>query len=157
MRQILGGGASLLALSCGLQAATLIHNVNGYTMNKGELKRFHAMEYHEGKITHIYASKTHSDQSTADTRINGKQATLLPGLIDAHGHVLGHGMALTQVRLEGAQSQKEAIKRIQSYLKTAPDLDWIRGRGWNQVLWPDKQFPTKNKIKILNSKLIYLF
>ncbi|HBK44876.1 MAG TPA: amidohydrolase, partial [Xanthomonadaceae bacterium] len=75
-------------------------------------------------------------------RIELPQATLVPGLIDAHGHVMGLGWALLQANLVGADSKDEALARLREFERTlAPDA-WLVGSGWDQNDWPDKAFPT---------------
>jgi predicted amidohydrolase YtcJ len=74
--------------------------------------------------------------------VDGGGRNLLPGLIDAHGHVMGLGLALSQLDLTGTKSLAELQQRLKTYAAANPDLPWIRGRGWNQELWADKRFPT---------------
>lgn len=75
--------------------------------------------------------------------------TVIPGLIDAHGHLRGVGVELLEVNLRGARSIAEAVQRIRASLALHPDLategHWVSGRGWDQTLWngPDTPFPTK--------------
>ena len=134
--------ATLSSLASG---ATLIHNVNGYTLNNGELQRFYAMEFEGEKITAIYNDETAVADSQAKQRINGDGATLLPGLIDAHGHVGGYGKALSTVQLSGIESESAAAQRVTAFAANT-NTQWIFGRGWNQVLWPDKQFPSRQSL-----------
>ena len=75
--------------------------------------------------------------------------TLLPGLIDAHGHVVdspgqGMGLGLTLLRLDlnGVRSIKELQQRIAAYAAANPDVPWIIGRGWNQEMFAEARFPT---------------
>ena len=68
--------------------------------------------------------------------------TMLPGLIDAHGHVMGLGYALIQLDLTGTTSLADLQDRLRRYAQTNPTPVWIVGRGWNQELWADKRFPT---------------
>jgi hypothetical protein len=68
--------------------------------------------------------------------------TLLPGLIDAHGHVMGLGFGALQLDLTGTASLAELQQRLKDYAGANPDARWIIGRGWNQELWPVKTFPT---------------
>jgi hypothetical protein len=74
--------------------------------------------------------------------IDGGGRTLLPGLIDAHGHVLGLGFSALQLDLVGTSSLDDLKRRLRTYAVGHPDARWIIGRGWNQELWPDKRFPT---------------
>ncbi|MGB6986843.1 MAG: amidohydrolase, partial [Candidatus Aquilonibacter sp.] len=67
--------------------------------------------------------------------------TVLPGLIDAHLHLVSIGMALHEVDLFGVGSQADLVARTVAFAKRSPD-PWIRGDGWDQNHWPDKAFPT---------------
>jgi predicted amidohydrolase YtcJ len=124
-------------------ASTLVYNVRGYTMNNGERLEFSALEYDAGVITAVYADEAGASTSTADTRIDGGGATMLPGLIDAHGHIPDLGEALATVDLTGAQSELEAARRVGERAAAQPGGGWIRGSGWNQVLWEGGAFPTR--------------
>lgn len=64
-----------------------------------------------------------------------------PGLIDAHSHLAGLGEALAQVDLVGTASYDEVIHRVREAAQKVPAGTWVRGRGWDQNDWPDKQFP----------------
>ena len=132
-------------LSATATGATLIHNINGYTLSDGDLQRFTAIEFEGEKINALYADDQALPQNNTSKRIDGKGATLLPGLIDAHGHVGGYGEALSAARLVGAESQGSAAEKVAAFAATS-DSPWIFGRGWNQVLWPDRQFPSKQSL-----------
>jgi predicted amidohydrolase YtcJ len=75
-------------------------------------------------------------------RVSLPQATLLPGLIDAHGHVMGLGWALLQANLVGSRSKQEVLARLQAFEKTLAPGAWLTGSGWDQNDWPEKAFPT---------------
>ena len=68
--------------------------------------------------------------------------TVLPGLTDAHAHVLGLGVLKSNLDLTGTPSLEAAVAAINDYAEAKPHTRWITGRGWNQVLWPVKEFPT---------------
>lgn len=74
--------------------------------------------------------------------IDAKQATIVPGLIDAHAHLLGLGESLRNVKLAGSKSYEEVIARVVERARTMKPGEWILGRGWDQNLWPGKEFPT---------------
>ncbi|MDQ3038892.1 MAG: amidohydrolase [Pseudomonadota bacterium] len=75
-------------------------------------------------------------------RIDAGDATIIPGLIDAHGHVMGLGLALMRVELVGAASKPEAMDRLRAFEKTLAPGEWLLGRGWDQNDWPETAFPT---------------
>lgn len=68
--------------------------------------------------------------------------TLLPGLIDAHGHVMELGFSRLQADLIGAESIPEVIERLRQHAAKLPEGAWLIGRGWDQTLWPGQAFPT---------------
>ena len=68
--------------------------------------------------------------------------TVTPGLIDAHSHLLGLGQALSEVDLTGAPTYDEVIRRVREAASRVPKGSWVRGRGWDQNLWPGQQFPS---------------
>ena len=123
-------------------AATALHNVNGYTSGSDGIRQFSVLVFDDaGKVV-----ATGGDELLAGTaggdRIDGGGATVLPGLIDAHAHVYGLGFLKTSLDITGVPSVDEAAKRIRDYAAENPHSRWILGRGWNQVLWPVKEFPT---------------
>ena len=67
--------------------------------------------------------------------------TVIPGMVDAHAHLLGLGQALRTVNLVGTRSYDEVIARVVERAKTARPGEWIRGRGWDQNDWADTRFP----------------
>jgi predicted amidohydrolase YtcJ len=67
----------------------------------------------------------------------------MPGFNDAHVHLVSAGFAKLTVNLEGAKSLQEMQARIRASLSNFKPNEWIRGRGWDHTLWPDKRFPTR--------------
>lgn len=72
--------------------------------------------------------------------------TLLPGLVDAHLHVLGHGVALTQVPTADAASLEEAVERIGRRAASTPQGEWVASRGFIEDKWPVKRLPTRHDL-----------
>ena len=124
-------------------ADTLISNVNGIQVGaNGKLQHFGSLLVgDDGRVKELMASRT-PRLSKFDQIINGEGKTLLPGLIDAHGHVLALGFSALQLDLVGTSSLDDLKARLSAYAASHPDARWIIGRGWNQELWPDKRFPT---------------
>ncbi len=144
--------ALLIALFSGqLAAATLVYNVKGYTMDDGKRVTFQGLEFADGKVTALHGDAASIAASKAETRIDGEGATLLPGLIDAHAHVTSYGRALSAVDLVGSTSEADSAARVEAFIK-ANSGEWIRGRGWNQVLWPGKQFPDRKSLDAVSGK-----
>ena len=140
-----------LGLNASAFAATLVYNVTGYTMDHGKRVGFSALEYDVGKVTHLYQNAKDMGASKTDRRIDGKDATLLPGLIDAHGHIYDLGEVLSVIDLFGSASEADAVQRTRDFLRKTPNDKWIYGRGWNQVLWPGKVFPGRESLDAVSA------
>lgn len=66
---------------------------------------------------------------------------VLPGLIDAHGHLASLGKSLDAVNLRGVSSVDEMIDKVVAFARERPEGTWILGRGWDQNLWPGARLP----------------
>jgi predicted amidohydrolase YtcJ len=124
-------------------ADTLIYNVNGIQVGAdGKLQHFTGLVVgDDGKVEQVVRRDTDLKRPI-EHEIDGGGRTMLPGLIDAHGHVLDLGMTQMTVQLVGTSSIADLQKRLRDYAATHPRDAWIIGFGWNQELWPDKRFPT---------------
>ena len=121
---------------------TLITNIQGYTLNGKSLERFSAIAFTDDKIDKIYSSEEQLPIAKNITVIDGKDKTLIPGLIDSHGHILSYGLSLLQADLVNTTSAQDAVNKTLNYAKNNTQLTWIQGRGWNQTQWPSNAFPT---------------
>lgn len=92
---------------------------------------------------------------TKTVDLGGK--TVIPGLIDAHGHVMGLGFSQLDVNLAGIKSLDSTLSKLKEFVQKNPELNWITGRGWNQTLWKENQFPVaKDLDKIVGDKPVFL-
>ena len=123
---------------------TLIDNVNGIQVGPdGRLQHFRALTIgDDGKVRQLLEHPELVRLAGITQTIDGGGRTLLPGLIDAHGHVLTLGQMALQLDLTGTSSLDDLKQRLRAYAAAHPDARWIVGRGWNQELWPVKAFPT---------------
>jgi predicted amidohydrolase YtcJ len=136
---------ALLSASASAAADTLIVNVNGIQVGPdGKLQRFTGLRIgDDGRVKEAAANLRPELSGTDHVRvIDAGGRTLLPGLIDAHGHVMGVGLTAIQLDLVGTMSLADLQQRLRDFAAAHPDSEWIVGRGWNQELWPDKRFPT---------------
>lgn len=59
----------------------------------------------------------------------------LPGFIDSHMHLIGHGEAMKRVNLANCHSYEEMIDRMKNAASNARESEWIIGEGWNENEW----------------------
>jgi len=76
------------------------------------------------------------------TRVEDLQAAVvLPGLVDAHIHLMWYALSLADLELRDL-SREALLAVVADAVTAAPRGVWIRGRGWDQTLWVDTRFPT---------------
>lgn len=69
--------------------------------------------------------------------------TVLPGLVDAHGHLMLLARARLELRLDEAGSEDEIARMVGQAAARLRPGEWIGGRGWDQTRWPGGRFPTR--------------
>ena len=154
---------SCLALLCSaivLHAQSpdlIVTNARIYTVD-GNRPVVDAMSIRDGKVVAtgpaqlILASK---GASTQVLDLAGR--TVIPGMIDAHAHLLNLGVALRNVDLVGTSSYDEVIQRVVARARQAQPGTWILGRGWDQNDWADTRFPTNDALsKAVPNNPVYL-
>ncbi len=132
--------ATLLASSA--YADTLVANANGIQADpSGQVQHFSGLLIgDDGKIVRLLHAGEAMPKAAATIDAQGR--TVMPGFIDAHGHVIELGEHALQLDLVGTSSLADLQQRLRDYAAAHPDAKWILGAGWNQELWPDKKFPT---------------
>ncbi len=129
---------AVLALAAPALADTSFTNANGYTIDAGgSIARFATLVVgDDGRVKETLAEGVRPPRGK---KINLRGRTLLPGLIDAHGHVMSLGTLALSADLNGTTSLKDAQDRLRQYKTKAA---WIQGGGWNQERWNLGRFPT---------------
>ena len=132
---------ALLVAPVAALADTLVDNVNGVTIDEaGRVQTFAALVFGEdGRIVSVHARKDKLPKTRY--RIDGQGRTMIPGLIDAHLHVMGLGFASLTLDLSGTRSLAEAQAKIAAYAAANPDRAWIVGR---QVVQPLRLHHARN-------------
>ncbi len=136
-----------VTLAVPAHAETLVDNVNGVTLDEdGKLVRFTGLVIDkDGKVKDLLDRKDKRPERP-DFKEDGKGRTMIPGLIDAHGHVIGMGFQLMLLDLSDTNSLAEAQAAIRKYAAENPEMPWIIGRGWNQEKWGLGRFPTASDL-----------
>jgi predicted amidohydrolase YtcJ len=73
-------------------------------------------------------------------------AAVIPGLIDAHNHLLNTGQVLNQVQLYDCRTIDEILRRVAERTSRTPPGRWILGRGWDESLLAEKRHPTRHDL-----------
>ena len=153
--------ASLLALPLGAQSARpadlIVTNARIYTVDDSR-PVVSAMAIRDGRIAFTgSASEALALKGPATRVLDAGGRTVIPGMVDAHAHLLGLGQSLRSVALYGAKSYDDVIARVVARAKGIPAGQWILGRGWDQNQWGDTRFPTNEALsRALPNNPVYL-
>ena len=117
--------AALFASTSAL-ADTLISNVNGIQVGAdGQIQHFRALTVtDDGKVGQVIENPELVRLANITETVDGGGRTLLPGLIDAHGHVMGLGFGALQLDLTGTASLAELQQRLKDYAAANPDASF---------------------------------
>jgi predicted amidohydrolase YtcJ len=76
-------------------------------------------------------------------------ATVLPGIIDAHTHLISLGESLLRLNLKDVATEEEVVERVkQKAASTAPN-EWILGWGWDEGKWASR-YPTNEALNAVS-------
>lgn len=67
--------------------------------------------------------------------IDAGSGLIVPGLADAHIHLLDGGLRLASVQLRDAKSRDEFVRRLGEYAETKQTGEWITGGDWDHTVW----------------------
>ncbi len=101
------------------------------------------MKIENGKIIELGSEEVEK----SDDSIDMKQQIILPGLIDAHIHVFSLGRHSNTLNLSGSGSIFEIQTKLKEYASNREG--WIIGRGWDQDLFDDKRYISKEDLDMI--------
>lgn len=116
-----------------------------------------AVAVRNGRVVHVGTRDDALAMRGVSTRyIDAGEGVILPGLVDAHGHLRNLGRSLATVRLGGTRSREECAAAVREAQKHTPTGRWIRGRGWDQNDWEVQEFPNWRDLDGTEANPVYL-
>ncbi len=73
--------------------------------------------------------------------IDLRGATVLPGFIESHGHLLGLGYFRQRLELGDTRDYQDLVRMVAGAVGRARPGEWIQGRGWHQSKWDTRPDP----------------
>ncbi|MFT7072308.1 MAG: putative amidohydrolase YtcJ [Patiriisocius sp.] len=141
---------SILLFSCApekISADLLIKNANVYTVN-ASFDTADAFVVKDGEILEIGIKPELELKYDIKETYDAKGQTIVPGLIDAHGHLYNLGVSKQQVNLRGTTSFDDVVGRVLAF-QQEKNTDFILGRGWDQNDWEIKEYPNRRTLDSL--------
>lgn len=81
---------------------------------------------------------------TIEESLDGR--TVIPGLVDAHNHLLSTGFVLQEIQLYDCRSIGEIVDLVRGVVQRSTPGTWIVGRGWDESLLSENRFPTRHDL-----------
>lgn len=126
----------------------MVTHANVYTVD-ALFSKAEAFVIKDGVFKDVGTNAEIQEKYIASHTHNLEGKTVLPGLIDGHCHFYGLGQTLQIADLVGTTSYAEVVERVSAFAKANKNTTAIRGRGWDQNDWKDKEFPTKDALDSL--------
>lgn len=117
---------------------------NIYTMNK-ENETVEAVYIENGMIVDLGNKKDLEIRYPFEKLYDLKGRTMIPGLVDSHMHLIGHGERLLRLDLSKCTSYKEVLDLVKERVEEVPIGSWIIGEGWNE-----NNFTDTKKVHVLD-------
>lgn len=131
---------------------TVWHNGKMYTM-KSDGDRVEAFLTEKGKIIEVGTYEELKVKS--DRAVDLKGATLYPGFVDSHMHMIGHGSRLLSLDLSKATTSDEMMGMLLGAHKGLAADEWFIGEGWNENNFLDKKILTRDELdQVTNSPMV---
>jgi predicted amidohydrolase YtcJ len=140
------GGLLLPALTRTTEPApadTILLNGKVYTVNAGH-PRAQALAIREGRIVAVGSNAEIERYRGPKTHvIDAAGRLVLPGITDAHFHLMESAEAIEQLHLDDATTLAETLEAIKKYGAAHPGTGWILGRGWIYSVFGAEALPHK--------------
>ena len=123
------------------EADVLLLNANIITMNEKQ-PRAQAIAIKGNRIAWVGSNaeaKKLFRQPARSINLNG--ATVLPGIIDGHVHLLSLGESFLKLNLKDAATPEQVVEIVKQKAASAAPGEWILGWGWDEGKWA-AHYPT---------------
>ena len=123
----------------------IVYNANVYTVNEA-FSKAQAFAVKDGKFVAVGDDETILRQYSAQEMLDAQGDAVYPGFMDGHCHFTGYGENLVRwADLKGCASFDEVIARLLVHDSLYP-AEWLVGRGWDQNLWSEPEFPDNKQL-----------
>ncbi len=126
--------------------------INGRVITMDDkIPKVEALAVAKGKIISIGTTAEIRNSHLKAEVVDLKGKTVIPGIIESHGHLLSLGQSFLELNLVGVQTPQEAVERVQDRVRTTPEGEWIIGWGWDEGAWA-KDYPTNYELNKVSPK-----
>jgi len=129
-------------------ADLIVHNAKVFTGNLAQPEAS-ALAIKRGRIYAVGTDAEVLSLKNANTRIiDSKGRRLIPGIIDAHTHILNEGGYNYTLRWDGVPTLRRALAMLSEQAKRTPEGQWVKViGGWSPYQFEENRFPTMAELR----------
>jgi predicted amidohydrolase YtcJ len=129
-------------------ADLIVHNAKVFTGNPAQPEAS-ALAVKAGRIYAVGSDAEVLALKNANTRvIDSRGRRLIPGIIDAHTHVLNESGYNYNVRWDGVPTLRRALAMLSEQAKRTPEGQWVKViGGWSPYQFEENRFPTMDELR----------
>ncbi len=129
-------------------ADLIVFNAKIFTGNRAQPEAA-ALAIKDGRIYSVGTDAEIVGLKGARTKmIDAGNRRLIPGLIDAHTHVLNESGYNYNVRWDGVPTLRRALAMLSEQAKRTPKGQWVKAiGGWSPYQFEEKRFPTMDELR----------
>jgi len=106
----------------------------------------------DGRFIYVGAEEAARSRAREGARVvDAEGRRIIPGIIDAHIHLLGGGIQLGRLDLRQAANRAEFVRLIADRAADGGDA-WVLGGRWSTESWPDPTQPDKSWIDAVTKR-----
>nr|WP_245456120.1 amidohydrolase [Rhizobium leguminosarum] len=128
-------------------ADLIIFNAKIFTGNRAQPEAS-ALAIKEGRIYSVGSDVDILGLKNSETRvIDARSRRLIPGIIDAHTHVLNDMAYNYNVRWDGVPTLRRALSMLSEQAARTPEGQWVKViGGWSPYQFEENRFPTLGEL-----------
>lgn len=129
-------------------ADLIVHNAKIFTGNPAQPSAS-AVAVKNGRIYSVGTDAEVLGLKNANTKIiDSRGRRLIPGIIDAHTHVLNEGGYNYTLRWDGVPTLRRALQMLSEQARRTPEGHWVKViGGWSPYQFEENRFPTMDELR----------
>jgi len=119
-----------------IKAETVFINGNIVTMDES-LPEAQSFAVGGGKILAVGSTQEILNRYPKANVLDLDARTVMPGIVESHGHLLSLGQSFLELNLEGVKTPQEVISKVRGKSFETRAGEWIVGWGWDEGAWAE--------------------
>jgi predicted amidohydrolase YtcJ len=128
-------------------ADLIVINAKIFTNNHGQAEAS-ALAVKDGRIYSVGPDAEILSLKNSETKIiDARGRRLIPGIIDAHTHVLNESGYTYNIRWDGVPTLRRALSMLREQAERTPEGHWVKViGGWSPYQFEENRFPTMDEL-----------